>query len=66
MAEKRLAVIPAQYFRDQSNIAQYLEHNDFLRDINNERVNDDQPDVPGSEPSIAVLVKEKIEPRNAT
>ncbi|CAH7687145.1 putative palmitoyl-protein thioesterase precursor [Phakopsora pachyrhizi] len=35
-------VIPAQYFRDQSDLAPYLKHNEFLRDINNERFNDTQ------------------------
>ncbi|MBW0481764.1 hypothetical protein O181_021479 [Austropuccinia psidii MF-1] len=36
-------VIPAQYFRDQVNLEPYLENNQFLRDINNERWNDTQP-----------------------
>ena len=30
-------VIPAQYFRDPANIDQYLEHSNYLADINNER-----------------------------
>ncbi|KNZ57023.1 uncharacterized protein VP01_225g6 [Puccinia sorghi] len=36
-------IIPAQYFRDQSNLEPYMKHNEFLRDINNERWNDSQP-----------------------
>ncbi|KAA1098731.1 hypothetical protein PGTUg99_001734 [Puccinia graminis f. sp. tritici] len=43
-------VIPAQYFRDQSNLAPYMKHNAFLRDINNERWNDSQPVDSGSHP----------------
>ncbi|KAJ6014697.1 hypothetical protein N7540_009288 [Penicillium herquei] len=30
-------VVPAQYFRDQNDLAPYLEHSNFLADINNER-----------------------------
>ena len=36
-------VVPAQYFRNQASIQDYLEHDSFLRDINNERQNDTQP-----------------------
>jgi palmitoyl-protein thioesterase len=37
------SVVPAQYFRNQASIQDYLEHDSFLRDINNERWNDTQP-----------------------
>jgi palmitoyl-protein thioesterase len=30
-------VVPAQYFRDPEDLASYLEHSNFLADINNER-----------------------------
>ncbi|GJN91896.1 hypothetical protein Rhopal_004921-T1 [Rhodotorula paludigena] len=36
-------IVPAQYFRDSARIDEYLEGNEFLRDINNERVGDLQP-----------------------
>ena len=36
-------IIPAQYFRDPDRIDEYLDRNDFLRDINNERRGDRQP-----------------------
>ncbi|KAA1068006.1 hypothetical protein PGT21_024705 [Puccinia graminis f. sp. tritici] len=39
-----------KYFRDQSNLAPYMKHNAFLRDINNERWNDSQPVDSGSHP----------------
>lgn len=35
--------MPAQYFRNQLHIEDYLKHSSFLRDINNERLNDTQP-----------------------
>lgn len=35
-------LVPAQYWRDQLKIDEYLEVNEFLRDINNERVGDEQ------------------------
>ena len=31
------SLVPAQYFRDPENLDQYLEHSNFLADINNER-----------------------------
>ena len=31
-------LVPAQYFRDPAQLEQYLEHSNFLADINNERV----------------------------
>jgi hypothetical protein len=34
---ERHNIIPAQYFRDPDRIQEYLDRNDFLRDINNER-----------------------------
>jgi palmitoyl-protein thioesterase len=36
-------VVPAQYFRNQAKIEEYLAHSSFLKDINNERANDTQP-----------------------
>ena len=30
-------VVPAQYFRDMNELEPYLEHSNFLADINNER-----------------------------
>jgi len=36
-------VVPAQYFRNQAKIDEYLSHESFLKDINNERANDTQP-----------------------
>lgn len=36
-------IVPAQYFRDPDRIDEYLDRNDFLRDINNERTGDRQP-----------------------
>lgn len=36
-------ILPAQYFRDQRDLEPYFEHNDFLRDINNELSGDHQP-----------------------
>lgn len=37
------SIVPAQYFRNQAKIEDYLSHSSFLRDINNERMNDTQP-----------------------
>lgn len=37
------SIVPAQYFRNQAKIDDYLSHSSFLRDINNERPNDTQP-----------------------
>ncbi|BGP43124.1 hypothetical protein JCM10449v2_007148 [Rhodotorula kratochvilovae] len=52
-------IVPAQYFRDPKRIDEYLAQNDFLRDINNERVGDAQV---GDEAHGAG----EEEPRNAT
>jgi palmitoyl-protein thioesterase len=35
-------VVPAQYFRDQANIGQYLRQSGWLREANNERWGDEQ------------------------
>lgn len=58
-------IVPAQYFRDEARIDDYLSVNEFLKDINNERVGDKEvgpvPDRTrrnGDEPAPA--------PRNAT
>jgi len=59
-------IIPAQYFRDQSNLEPYMKHNEFLRDINNERWNDSQPADSGSVPIHAPDDAIKYEPRNET
>ncbi|WAQ92512.1 hypothetical protein PtA15_16A420 [Puccinia triticina] len=59
-------VIPAQYFRDQSNLAPYMKHNEFLRDINNERWNDTQPADSGSLPIGEPEDGVKYQPRNET
>lgn len=57
-------VIPAQYFRDQADLKPYFEHNDFLRDINNERASDRQPgQSPGDH--LALLDQPEL-PRNQT
>ncbi|BGP51327.1 hypothetical protein JCM10450v2_007265 [Rhodotorula kratochvilovae] len=53
-------IVPAQYFRDPNRIDEYLAQNDFLRDINNERVGDAQV---GDE---ARGEEDGDEPRNAT
>lgn len=59
-------VIPAQFFRDQSNLAPYMKHNEFLRDINNERWNDTQPPDSGSLPLGDPEDGPPYEPRNQT
>ncbi|GAA5893104.1 hypothetical protein JCM6882_003887 [Rhodosporidiobolus microsporus] len=58
-------VIPAQYWREQERVDEYLKVNTFLKDINNERVGDEQPDE-GEEDDEWVMVGEEDEPRNAT
>ncbi|KWU42591.1 alpha/beta-hydrolase, partial [Rhodotorula sp. JG-1b] len=47
-------LIPAQYFRDPDRIDEYLDRNDFLRDINNERRGDRQPYGGGVEVGLTV------------
>ncbi|KAH9441495.1 hypothetical protein MJO28_015479 [Puccinia striiformis f. sp. tritici] len=59
-------VIPAQYFRDQSNLRPYMDHNEFLRDINNERGNDTQPIDSGSDPTAPEEDGSEYYPRNQT
>ncbi|KAL8286246.1 hypothetical protein RQP46_004734 [Phenoliferia psychrophenolica] len=54
-------IIPAQYFRDEARIDDYLAVNTFLKDINNERVGDRQVNLPD-----ALGEDDKAEPRNAT
>ncbi|KAG0152426.1 hypothetical protein CROQUDRAFT_649829 [Cronartium quercuum f. sp. fusiforme G11] len=57
-------IIPAQYFRDQADLAPYFQHNDFLRDINNERANDRQP---GQDPGdLSAPADPSDSPRNQT
>lgn len=57
-------VVPAQYFRNQAKIEEYLSHSSFLRDINNERWNDTQP-ISGAEKPSGVLNEEgDTSPRN--
>ncbi|GAA5969274.1 hypothetical protein JCM8115_006746 [Rhodotorula mucilaginosa] len=60
-------IIPAQYFRDPDRIQEYLDRNDFLRDINNERRGDRQPPYGGREVGLSVQVEEDDSTgRNAT
>lgn len=54
------SVVPAQYFRNQASMQDYLSHDSFLRDINNERRNDTQPISGASENA------EHDSPRNAS
>lgn len=56
-------VVPAQYFRNQAKIDEYLSHNSFLKDINNERASDNQPRS-GAGTAPGALGKEL--PRNET
>ncbi|KAK4046632.1 hypothetical protein OIV83_005915 [Microbotryomycetes sp. JL201] len=53
-------IVPAQYFREQARIDDYLAVNQFLADINNERVGDEQVDV------FKDLAGAQGEPRNST
>lgn len=60
-------IIPAQYFRDPDRIQEYLDRNDFLRDINNERRGDRQPPYGRGEVGLSVQVEEDDSTgRNAT
>ncbi|KAM0792012.1 hypothetical protein ACM66B_007123 [Microbotryomycetes sp. NB124-2] len=54
-------IVPAQYFREEGRVDDYLRVNTFLADINNERVGDDQVGVPST---LNVLLSD--EPRNST
>ncbi|GAA5822822.1 hypothetical protein JCM3770_007205 [Rhodotorula araucariae] len=58
-------VIPAQYFRDPTRIDEYLARNDFLRDVNNERVGDAQLAADGVAREVGENGDE-VPPRNAT
>ena len=58
------AVIPAQYFRSQDHIDEYLSHSSILRDLNNERANDTQPVLSGLETSDDN--DDDVSPRNET
>ncbi|BGP12094.1 hypothetical protein JCM10213_005200 [Rhodosporidiobolus nylandii] len=55
-------ILPAQYWRDEKRIEDYLRVNTFLKDINNEREGDEQVGAPTSEASSVGEVK----PRNET
>lgn len=57
-------LVPAQYFRDPDRIQEYLDRNDFLRDINNERAGDPQPYAVGAEAEAEA--DGSTERRNAT
>jgi len=60
-------IVPAQYMRDEARIDQYLKHNIFLRDINNERQGDKQVGpVPIKYRPTLARDDDPIEPRNAT
>lgn len=58
-------VIPAQYYRDPKRIDEYLAGNDFLRDINNERVGDEQASEEEREGAVRDW-RGEVEGRNAT
>ncbi|GAA5990109.1 hypothetical protein JCM11641_007070 [Rhodosporidiobolus odoratus] len=67
-------VVPAQYWREESRIEDYLRVNTFLKDINNERVGDEQVGVGKAEarqmeeipPSDVGMLTGTYEPRNET
>lgn len=56
-------IIPAQYIRNEDRILEYLEKNEFLRDINNERMGDDQVGMNAQE---RIFNEEPEIPRNET
>ncbi|GAA5923630.1 palmitoyl-protein thioesterase family protein [Sporobolomyces koalae] len=58
-------IVPAQYFRNYANegeMEKYLAGNSFLRDLNNERLGDEQ----GLLEDTPQMLKVDVEPRNAT
>lgn len=57
------SVVPAQYFRNQAKIDEYLSHDSFLKDINNERANDTQPQ---SGAGVTLVTAGSPTPRNET
>lgn len=59
-------VVPAQYFRNQAKIDEYLSHDSFLKDINNERANDTQPHSGAGVSSSWNTDEEEFAPRNKT
>lgn len=60
------SVVPAQYFRNQAKIDEYLSHSSFLKDINNERANDTQPHSgAGIRRTVSTAAREE-DARNAT
>ncbi|GAA5895722.1 hypothetical protein JCM5296_007403 [Sporobolomyces johnsonii] len=61
-------ILPAQYFRDEARIDDYLRVNRFLKDINNEREGDEEVGpVPGTDGAwIWEEGEEKNKPRNQT
>lgn len=58
--------MPAQYMRDEARIDTYLSHNNFLRDINNERIGDSEVGPVPEEYQLEHLDEDEPEPRNAT
>jgi palmitoyl-protein thioesterase len=60
------SVVPAQYFRNQAKIDEYLSHESFLKDINNERANDTQPHSGAGVSAWTLQAQEEIKPRNVT
>ena len=61
-------LIFAQYFRDEAQIDKYLNGNNFLRDLNNERIGDREVGPPSSSSNVRQVVAgdEPVEPRNQT
>lgn len=65
-------LIPAQYVRDDARIDDYLRVNEWLKDINNERMGDRQVGPPSpltvGAPAAAAVDNDDndAEPRNAT
>ncbi|ORY59910.1 Alpha/Beta hydrolase protein [Leucosporidium creatinivorum] len=63
-------ILPAQYFRDEARIDDYLRVNQFLKDINNEREGDEQAGGPPEEGTETRALmgedEDEPEPRNQT
>ena len=56
-------VVPAQYWRDEARIQDYLSINTFLKDINNERVGDEEVTLPDGGRTVG---EDEPDPRNET
>lgn len=55
------SVVPAQYFRDPSQFQDYLEHSNFLRDVNNEKASTFSSDAKERFGSLEKLVLIKFD-----